>query len=163
MKAIRVIFVTAILFCMLTTGIAQATGSYMVYGAPAYAYVQPYQEHVFYQPYPFYQRMNPNDIVNAANQSTDPAKVIDAYILPVGDKNVRRINHIDAGKLRGREAYAAYVNLANSFGGDFLASYKAGEEARKLGDSAGARAWYERALYINPYYKPASDALGRLR
>ena len=153
MKAIKVVFATAILFCLLTAGIAQA----------GHVYVQPYQICVAYQPYPYYQRMNPNDIVHVANHSTDPAKVIDAYPLLVGDKNVRRINHIDAGKLRGPEAYAAYVNLAMSYGGDFLAAYKAGEEARKLGDNAGARAWYERALYINPYYKPASDALGRLR
>jgi len=155
MKALRVFFATAVLFCVLTVGVAHATGDH--------AYVQPHVYVLVYQPYPYYQRINPNDILLAANNSTDPAKVIDAYPLLVGDKNMRRVNHINAGKLRGKEAYAAYVGLATSYGGDFLAAYKAGEEARKLGDSAGARAWYERALYINPHYKPASDALRRPR
>jgi hypothetical protein len=115
------------------------------------------------QPYPFYQRMHPDDIGYVADRSTDPKEVVDSYPLFVGDKNTRRVAHLNARRLRGRDAYAAYADLAESYDGDYLAAFRAGEEARKLGDYRGAGAWFERSLRINPYYQPALDALRGLR
>ena len=173
MKTRRIIFGAVILFCLLTTGAAQAMNPYMEawggYGAmppDCPAAWQPHPPQVYgpyYKPYPYYQPYDPNDIHHVANQSTDPAKVIDAYPISTGHKNTRRIAHINARRLKGIDAYSAYADLAVSYEGDYLASYRAGDMARRLGDSGGARAWFERALSINPYYKPALDALGRLR
>ena len=153
MKTWRMIFGAAILFCLLTAGIAQAGYGAMPPDCPA----------AWYKPYPYYQPFDPNDIHYIANQSTDPAKVIDAYPISTGHKNTRRIAHINARKLKGIDAYSAYADLATSYEGDYLASYRAGDMARRLGDGGGARAWFERALSANPYYKPALDALRGLR
>ena len=180
MKALRMIFGAAILFCLLTGGIAQAaaprrevwTGGEAYGRYPAWRQTHPprpcplkpcaYQQ-CPHQIYPYYQRLDPGYINRVADNSTDPAKVIDAYPLCVGDKNIRRVAHLNANKLKGEDAYAVFADLAESYEGDYLAAYRAGEEARKLGDNALALYWYERALWFNPYYKPALGALRRAR
>ncbi|MBQ3377800.1 MAG: hypothetical protein IJG62_05965 [Synergistaceae bacterium] len=97
------------------------------------------------------------------NKSTDPAKVIDTYGLPSGDANTRRIAHISAGRIRNkRDAYNKYVELANSYSGDYLAAYKAGETALSIGDRDNAKVWLDKALDINPSYEPAQKAKTRL-
>ncbi|MBR1418289.1 MAG: hypothetical protein IJ576_04930, partial [Synergistaceae bacterium] len=97
------------------------------------------------------------------NKSTDPAKVIDTYGLPSGDANTRRVAHINAKKIRNkRDAYSKYVELANSYSGDYLAAYKAGEAALSLGDRNNAKVWFDKALNINPSYEPAQNAKTRL-
>ncbi|MCL1875229.1 MAG: CsgG/HfaB family protein [Synergistaceae bacterium] len=92
------------------------------------------------------------------NKSTDPAKIIINYPLDDGDKNTRRISHLNAQKLTGQKAYEAYIELANSYSGDYLAAYKAGEEARKLKNNNEALKWYDQSLSINPNYEPALRA-----
>jgi tetratricopeptide (TPR) repeat protein len=97
------------------------------------------------------------------NNSTDPAKVVATYGLAGGDANTRRIAHINARKLSGKKAYDKYVELANSFDGDYLAAYQAGRLAQQLKKNDDAKAWYDKALAINPTYKPAQDARKKMK
>jgi tetratricopeptide (TPR) repeat protein len=97
------------------------------------------------------------------NNSTDPVKVIPTYGLPSGEANTRRIAHLGARKLKGQQAYDKYVELANSYSGDYLAAYQAGEAARELKKNDEAKAWYDKALAINPDYKPAQDARKKVK
>ena len=97
------------------------------------------------------------------NESTDPGKVVGSYPLNPGDKNFRRVGHINAGKLKGKQAYDAFVELAESYKGDYLAAFKAGDEALKLKKSDDALKWYNNALAINPNYRPAIDARAKLQ
>jgi hypothetical protein len=92
------------------------------------------------------------------NTSTDPVKVIPTYGLSTGEANTRRIAHINAQKLSGSKAYDKYVELAKSYDGDYLAAYQAGRFAQQLKKNDEAKAWYDKALTINPDYKPAQDA-----
>jgi len=85
--------------------------------------------------------------------------------LSSGEIDLRRITHINAQRLLNSEervdwqqAYDMYVQLAESYSGDYLAAFGAGEAARKLGDNDSARTWHDRALAINPNYQPAIDA-----
>jgi hypothetical protein len=96
------------------------------------------------------------------NQSTDPSKVISTYSLSSGEANVRRIAHVNAQKLSGKRAYDQYVELANSYSGDYLAAYQAGRIAQQLKRNDDARTWYDKALGINPEYKPAQSSRQRL-
>ena len=104
------------------------------------------------------------------NDSTDPNKVIDKYPLEMGEKNLRRLAHVNAQRLLNmqktanlQQAYDAYVELVNSYKGDYLAAYQAGEAARKLKNNDEARMWYDIALSINPSYKPAADARAKMK
>jgi curli biogenesis system outer membrane secretion channel CsgG len=97
------------------------------------------------------------------NVSTDPGKVIPTYGLSAGESNTLRIAHINARKLSGKKAYEKYVELANSYGGDYLAAYQAGRIAQQLKQKDDARAWCEKALAINPDYKPAREVLQKLK
>ncbi|MDR1873953.1 MAG: tetratricopeptide repeat protein, partial [Synergistaceae bacterium] len=106
-------------------------------------------------------RMSPPKVFE--NKSTDPAKVVGTYPLPFGEVNTRRIAHINARKLNNRKAYEKYSELAESYSGDYLAAYRAGETALKLGNKNDARAWYDRALAINPNYEPAQKARKKLK
>ncbi|MDR1377213.1 MAG: tetratricopeptide repeat protein, partial [Synergistaceae bacterium] len=92
------------------------------------------------------------------NASTDPVKVISTYGLPPGEANIRRIAHINARKLSGQKAYGQYVELVDSYNGDYLAAYQAGQLAQQLKKNDDAKAWYDKALQINPGYRPAQDA-----
>ncbi|MDR1377216.1 MAG: CsgG/HfaB family protein [Synergistaceae bacterium] len=97
------------------------------------------------------------------NNSTDPAKVIATYSISSGEANTRRIAHLNARKLNGQKAYDMYVDLANSFNGDYLAAYQAGEAARKLKKNDDAKTWYDKALAINSEYKPAQNAREKMK
>ena len=97
------------------------------------------------------------------NKSTDPGKVVMTYSLAPGEMNNRRIAHINARKLNGQKAYDQYRQLADSYEGDYLAAYKAGEAAQKLKKKDEAREWYGRALEVNPDYEPAQKAMEKLK
>lgn len=97
------------------------------------------------------------------NRSTDPSKVIATYGLSGGEANTRRIAHINIGKLKDKkQAYEKYVELAESYSGDYLAAYKAGETALALKKTDDAKKWFDRALSINPDYEPAQKAKAKL-
>ena len=97
------------------------------------------------------------------NESTDPAKVVPSYGLYSGDANNRRIAHIAARSLGNSKAgYERYVELASSYSGDYLAAYKAGDIARRLGRRDDAVMWTERALAANPNYEPAQSLKAQL-
>ncbi|MBQ9595152.1 MAG: hypothetical protein IJR35_04765 [Synergistaceae bacterium] len=97
------------------------------------------------------------------NTSTDPADVVTKYDLPAGELNARRIAHINANKLSNKKqrAYKKFVELAESYDGDYLAAFRAGELAKSMRQNKDARRWFERALEINPDYVPAQRALER--
>jgi curli biogenesis system outer membrane secretion channel CsgG len=97
------------------------------------------------------------------NQSTDPAKVIATYPLPSGEANLLRIAHVNARKLSGKKAYDTYTGLADSYNGDYFAAYRAGEIALSMGKKGDARTWYDKALSINPEYKPAQSSRQKLK
>jgi curli biogenesis system outer membrane secretion channel CsgG len=97
------------------------------------------------------------------NQSTDPAKVIATYPLSSGEANIRRVAHLNARKLSGKKAYDKYAELAESYSGDYLAAYQAGRFAQQLKKNDDAKAWYDKALAINPAYKPAQDSRQKLK
>jgi tetratricopeptide (TPR) repeat protein len=97
------------------------------------------------------------------NESTDPAEVVATYGLSPGETNVRRIMHLGAKSAGGKVAYDKYVELVNSYGGDYLAAFRAGEIALGMGENAEARKWFDKALSINPNYQPAQDALKNIK
>jgi tetratricopeptide (TPR) repeat protein len=96
------------------------------------------------------------------NDSTD-AVVINSYPLPQRDKNTLGIQHRGAYKLysqkKYKDAYAAFSKLADEYSCNYLSAYWAGVAAGKLKKPDEARAWFERALEVNPDYRPARDAL----
>ncbi|MBQ4468748.1 MAG: hypothetical protein II917_01220 [Synergistaceae bacterium] len=83
--------------------------------------------------------------------------------MPAGELNARRIAHINANKLSNKKqrAYKKFVELAESYDGDYLAAFRAGELAKSMRQNKDARRWFERALEINPDYVPAQRALER--
>jgi tetratricopeptide (TPR) repeat protein len=97
------------------------------------------------------------------NKSTDPAKVVATYSLPSGEANTRRIAHLNANTLKGQKAYDKYVELANSYDGDYLAAYQAGRLAQQLKKNDDAKTWYDKALAINPDYEPALSARKKMK
>lgn len=98
------------------------------------------------------------------NESTDPGKVIASYGLPSGETNLRRLAHVNAKKAgtKSKRAYDKYVELANSYDGDYLAAYQAGVIAQNLNMRSEALKWYDKALEINPDYEPAKIAKTKL-
>lgn len=97
------------------------------------------------------------------NESTDPAVVIATYNLTPGERNMRRIAHLNAQNSRtNQEAFDAFVALVESYNGDYLAAFRAGERAQRMRNNDDARTWFNRALSINPNYRPAINALERL-
>lgn len=99
-----------------------------------------------------------------ADTSTDPNVVVPTYFIDPGEVNLRRLAHINAGRQRGNRAiYEAYVELANSYEGDYLAAYNAGRLARDLKMNDDAKMWLDMALAVNPNYKPALDLRARIK
>ena len=93
------------------------------------------------------------------NSSTDPARVIPTYGLPAGEARAREDLHRRLQKAgKTRNAYARYVEMANSYSGDYLAMYQAGIIAQSLGRRSDAAMWFDKALEANPYYEPAIRA-----
>ena len=97
--------------------------------------------------------------------STKPEKVIAGYDLSEHDKRARIAAHkkLVMSNSRDRKIYDGYVSLANSYRGDYLAAYQAGFTALVLGMRSEAAEWFDRALSINPDYKPAQDGRAKTR
>jgi TolA-binding protein len=100
------------------------------------------------------------------NQSTD-VNVMDTYpIYHVERDNLAR-QHLAAMNLYSRgefaEALAAFGKVADAYQGNFLSAYWAGLSALELRDSRTAAAWFNRALSINPKYRPAISAKGGMK
>jgi tetratricopeptide (TPR) repeat protein len=108
----------------------------------------------------------PQDSADRANTSTDSA-VIASYPLSQKEKNTLSIQQRGAynlyAKKKYKDAYAAFAKLADEYGCNYLSAYWAGVAAQKLRKNDEARDWFERVLEINPDYKPASDALAKIR
>ncbi|MBR0069939.1 MAG: hypothetical protein IJP97_05535 [Synergistaceae bacterium] len=93
------------------------------------------------------------------NSSTDPARVIPTYGLPAGEARAREDLHRRLQKAGStRNAYNRYVEMANSFSGDYLAMYQAGIIAQSMGQRRDAAMWFDKALEANPDYEPALKA-----
>ncbi len=95
------------------------------------------------------------------NQSTD-AKVIETYAISGGDKNLLGImqrnayNKFNNGKYK--DAYAEFSKAADAHPSvNYLSAYWAGVSAHKLKKTDEALQWIDKALAINPDYKPAQD------
>jgi tetratricopeptide (TPR) repeat protein len=100
------------------------------------------------------------------NQSTD-ARVIDTYRhLSPTDRNTLGIQHRGAwnvySKKRYKEAFEIFTKLADSYQGNYISAYWAGVCAMNLNSGKEAGKWFDRAIRINPYYKPAIDAKAKL-
>lgn len=95
------------------------------------------------------------------NGSTD-AKVIQTYALSAGDKNLLGIMQRNAyNKFRNgryKDAYQEFSKAADAYGTvNYLSAYWAGVSAHKLKKKDDALRWIEKALAINPDYKPAQQ------
>ena len=95
------------------------------------------------------------------NQSTD-AKVIETLALSVGDRNLLGIMQRNAYNKfkngRYKDAYAEFCRAADAHSSvNYLSAYWAGVTAHKLKKADEALQWIDKALAINPDYKPAQD------
>ena len=95
------------------------------------------------------------------NQSTD-SKVIETYAMAPGDRNLLGIMQRNAYNKfkngRYKEAYAEFSRAADSHPSvNYLSAYWAGVSAHKLKKTDEALQWIDKALAINPDYKPAQD------
>ncbi|MDR3076775.1 MAG: tetratricopeptide repeat protein [Synergistaceae bacterium] len=101
------------------------------------------------------------------NTTTD-AKVINSYPLPPKEKNMLGIQQRNAYSLyrkqRYKQALEAFSKLADSYPQiNYLSAYWAGVASLKVKDSrADALGWFNRALEINPGYKPAQAEKAKL-
>jgi TolA-binding protein len=99
------------------------------------------------------------------NSSTD-AKVIDTFPLTPRERNTIGIAHRGAyntyAKGRYKDAFEIFAKLATDYDCNYLSSYWAGVCATKLRSTKEAAKWFERALSINPDYKPAREWLDKL-
>ncbi|MDR1509763.1 MAG: hypothetical protein LBS53_08995 [Synergistaceae bacterium] len=97
---------------------------------------------------------------------SDQAKVIETYPISPGERNMLIIGHNNAyTKYKNRkykEAYTAFMSLADDYAGNYLAAYWAGQSALMLKQKSYAREYFERAIKINPGYVPARRALEKL-
>ena len=110
-------------------------------------------------------RPRPEPAYGMERTSTRPEKVIAGYDISEDDKKSRIAAHkkLIRSNARDRNTYNGYVALANSYSGDYLAAYQAGATALALGMKDEARDWFDRALSINPDYKPAQDGKAKSR
>lgn len=93
------------------------------------------------------------------NSSTDPSRVIPTYGLPTGEARAREQLHRNLQKAgKTKKAYDRYVEMSNSYSGDYLAMYQAGIIAQALGRRSDAAMWLDKALSVNPNYEPAIKA-----
>ena len=95
------------------------------------------------------------------NQSTD-AKVIETYAISGGDKNLLGIMQRNAYNKfkngRYKDAYVDFCKAADAHPSvNYLSAYWAGVTAHKLRKTDEALQWIDKALAINPDYKPAQD------
>lgn len=93
------------------------------------------------------------------NSSTDPARVIPTYGLPVGEAKAREELHRKLQRAeKNQNAYNHYVEMTKTYAGDYLAMYQAGLIAQSMGRKNDAVQWFDKALSVNPQYEPAIHA-----
>ena len=95
------------------------------------------------------------------NKATE-ANVIDVYPISAGDKNILGVMQRNAyqsyRKGRYKQAYEEFVKAAEVQPEvNYLSAYWAGVTAEKLKRRDDAVSWIDKALSINPDYKPAQD------
>lgn len=95
------------------------------------------------------------------NTSSD-SKVIETYPLASSKRANLGIRHRGAQSLyssgKYKQAFEAFVLLVEEYDGNYLSAYWAGLSAQKLNSTKEAAKWFDRAIAINPHYKPALDA-----
>lgn len=95
--------------------------------------------------------------------STDPKKVIRSYGLNAKEEKALIEAHSKASKMSGaKKKYETYSKLANDGINDYLAAYNAGKSAFDLKLYDQAKDLTEKALSINPYYKPAKILMRKI-
>jgi hypothetical protein len=114
---------------------------------------------------PLYRLNQPNyvflpdfDVNQAADGRlirTFPLTEVEAYALEIQ----HRAAYILFEQKRYREALDAFGVQSMEYLGNYLSPYWAGKSALQMNEKELARAWFSRALAINPNYKPAADAL----
>jgi hypothetical protein len=107
------------------------------------------------------------------NRDTETGyRLIDVYPLDSGTRNT--ISVIQRGaydlytKKNYKDAFEKFSKLASDYECNYLSAYWAGMSAIKIGDAKKGDAkkqsykealrWFDRALAVNPHYKPALDA-----
>jgi tetratricopeptide (TPR) repeat protein len=125
------------------------------------------------QPEPEPERVTPPEPKRAAELGFDPntttdAKVINSYPLTSREKNTLGIRQRSAynmyAKKKYRDALAAFSKLADDYPEiNYLSAYWAGMTSLKIKNGrAEALEWFNRALEINPDYKPAATEKAKL-
>ena len=96
--------------------------------------------------------------------STDTKKVIKSYGLNKKEEKSLLEAHYKAEKMTGaKKKYEAYMNLAQSTLYDYLASYNAAKYAFELSMFKEAEEFADKALLINPEYKPAKSLMEKIK
>lgn len=97
---------------------------------------------------------------SAADQS-DQIDVVETYPIDGATKNAILISHrggyYSYSKGQYSKAYGAFVNAFEAYDGNYLDAYWAARTAHKLGRRKDATQWLDRALEINPAYRPALE------
>ncbi len=98
------------------------------------------------------------------DSSANTKKVITSYGLNKTEEKSLLEAHSKASKMNGaRKKYEAYMKLAQSTLFDYLASYNAAKYALELSMPKEAGEWCEKALLINPEYKPAKILMSKIK
>jgi curli biogenesis system outer membrane secretion channel CsgG len=99
------------------------------------------------------------------NSDTGPSLVysfpLDRNVAAALEERQREAQNMLAGG-RYMEAYAEFRKLAESYSFDYLSAYWAGVAVMRMNKPGAAAAWFDRALSINPSYRPALDARARI-
>lgn len=96
--------------------------------------------------------------------STDTKKVIKSYGLNKKEEKSLLEAHTKAAKMIGaKKKYEAYMKLAQSTLYDYLASYNAAKYAFELSMFKEAEEFADKALLINPEYKPAKSLMEKIK
>ena len=96
--------------------------------------------------------------------STNSKKVITSYGLSKKEEKSLLEAHSKAAKMIGaKKKYEAYMKLAQSTLYDYLASYNAAKYAFELSMFKEAEEFADKALLINPEYKPAKALMTKIK
>jgi TolA-binding protein len=103
---------------------------------------------------------NMRDVPGVDPDNTTDSKLIEAYaFISSAERNTLGIQHRNAYKLynarRYKDAFEAFTKLAGDYPGNYLSAYWAGMSASKLRSYKEAIKWFDRALEVNPNYRPA--------
>jgi hypothetical protein len=99
-----------------------------------------------------------NDIADLRLVRTFPITQIEMYALEIQHRQAWDMY----SKKRYKEALAAFSEQAVLYFGNYLSPYWAGKSALMLNDTNLAEDWFNAALNINPYYRPARDEIFKI-